>query len=92
MRRVTLLPLVCLLVQNCTHFLITRTVPVSENFTEHKICVLRRSANLSRKVLILKTNSESNIICVHYTAISYVYITQQYHMSLCKIPVVFVRF
>ena len=39
-------------VQNCTNFLIT--VPVSENITEHKICVLCCSANF----LILKNNSE----------------------------------
>ena len=46
--------MVCLSVQNCTHFLIT--VPVSENVTEHKMCVLSCSANLCMKFLILKNN------------------------------------
>jgi len=58
MRRATLLSMVCLSVQNCKEFIITRIVRVSENVNEHKIRVLSCSENLSMECLILKNNSQ----------------------------------
>ena len=48
-RRVTLFSIIWLLVLNCRDFLITRSVPVSEIFTEYTIWVLSCSANLCIK-------------------------------------------
>jgi hypothetical protein len=39
------------------HIFLTH-VPVSQNFTEHKICVMSCSANLSMNLLISKNNSD----------------------------------